>query len=99
MWDNRFLFWSVALGALSVVPVITIPVLNTNVFRHKNITWEWALAFGCVVVYIALVEMWKLAKNSYGLFDESQRIHGVPISQGRFTLPWTASKESQIGQV
>ena len=63
MWDTQFLCWSVALGTPSLVPVITIPVLSTNGFRHKSVMWGWALAFGFVVLYITLAEIWKLAQN------------------------------------
>ncbi|THH08360.1 hypothetical protein EW146_g9023 [Bondarzewia mesenterica] len=94
MWDNQFLFWAVVLGTISVIPVIHIPVLNTNVFRHKGITWEWALAFGGVVAYVLGTEAWKLPKKHFGLFNEGLRDRGVPIKQGRFSLPWTLSKGS-----
>lgn len=36
-WDTQFLFWSVTLGALSVAPVVIIPVLSTNGLRPKSI--------------------------------------------------------------
>ncbi|KAL8825634.1 MAG: hypothetical protein Q9170_007715, partial [Blastenia crenularia] len=45
---NRFLFFAIVLGALSVFPAVYIPGLNTSVFKHKGIGWEWALAGGAV---------------------------------------------------
>ena len=43
LWANQFLFWSIVGGFVTVFPVIYIPVINTKVFLHKSITWEWGL--------------------------------------------------------
>ncbi|KZV90278.1 potassium/sodium eff, partial [Exidia glandulosa HHB12029] len=69
MWANRFLFFAVVLGMLSVFPAIFIPTLNTKVFRHKSITWEWAPAVASVPTFIILCELWKLTKRRLGLFE------------------------------
>lgn len=73
IYNNRFLFWSVVIGALSVFPAVYIPVLNTKVFKHTSITWEWALSFGAVITYVLGIEAWKAAKRSFGLFATGQR--------------------------
>ena len=61
---NRFLFWAVVAGMFTPFLSIYIPVINTVVFRHKNLTWEWGLVSGSVVCFVALVESWKAIKRS-----------------------------------
>ncbi|KAJ7282813.1 sodium transport ATPase 5 [Mycena rebaudengoi] len=65
VWVNRFLLWSVIGGFISVFPLIYIPKLNTVVFKHAPITWEIALSFVSVLVFIVLAELWKLSKRVY----------------------------------
>lgn len=67
IYHNTFLFWSVVAGFLVVFPLIYIPELNTTVFKHKGITWEWGVVFGCVAAYIAMLEVWKATKRALGL--------------------------------
>ena len=66
--ENRFLFYAVAIGAVSVFPAVYIPGLNTSVFKHKGITWEWGLSVGAIVIYVLGVEAWKACKRYWGLF-------------------------------
>ncbi|KAL8691070.1 MAG: hypothetical protein Q9218_003632 [Villophora microphyllina] len=68
IYGNRFLFYAVVIGALSVFPAVYIPGLNTKVFKHKGIGWEWALSAGAVVVFVAGVEVWKAIKRRFGWF-------------------------------
>lgn len=70
VWENRFLFWSVALGAVSVFPAVYIPGLNTDVFKHSGISWEWAPAIVCVFVFVSGVELWKMIKRHMGWFTD-----------------------------
>ncbi|GAA5902891.1 hypothetical protein JCM5296_006324 [Sporobolomyces johnsonii] len=65
IWANQFLFWSVILGFVSVFPVIYIPVINTDVFKHSPISWELALPFIATLIFLILVEAWKWAKRVY----------------------------------
>lgn len=67
IYHNRFLFWSVVAGFVITFPVIYIPTLNSEVFKHKGLTWEWGVVAGCVVMYIALIESWKAIKRRFGL--------------------------------
>lgn len=67
IYHNKFLFWSVVAGFLITFPVIYIPYLNTEVFKHEGITWEWGVVAGCVVMYIALLEVWKACKRKFGM--------------------------------
>lgn len=79
IYANRFLFWSVVIGILSVFPVVYIPCLNTRFFKHTGITWEWALAVGFVFVFIAGVEAWKMIKRRYHLLED------LPVNRGAYS--------------
>ncbi|KAK0386047.1 hypothetical protein NLU13_5884 [Sarocladium strictum] len=67
IYHNKFLFWSVVAGFLFVFPLIYIPQLNILVFKHKAITWQWGVVFGCVATYIGLLEAWKAIKRRFNL--------------------------------
>ncbi|KAH7171320.1 hypothetical protein EDB81DRAFT_195792 [Dactylonectria macrodidyma] len=76
IYSNRFLFWSVIVGGLSVFPVVYIPFLNHKFFKHTGITWEWALAVGFTIVFVAGIELWKLTKRHFRLLEDA------PIKRG-----------------
>lgn len=102
IYANKFLFWSVIIGALSVFPVIYIPGLNTNVFKHKGISWEWGLSIGAVPVFILGVETWKYIKRKYGLFnagvsDRVKKDASISFRQGFFTMAKTMTRTSTGG--
>ncbi|KAG6018905.1 hypothetical protein E4U41_003513 [Claviceps citrina] len=83
LYANRFLFWSVVIGALSVFPVVYIPVLNTSFFKHKAITWEWALAVAFTAIYVAAIEAWKLLKRRLRLLEDRPAIEQQqPLRRG-----------------
>ncbi|KYK61328.1 calcium-transporting ATPase 3 [Drechmeria coniospora] len=63
VYHNRFLFWAVVAGFLVTFPIVYIPYLNTIVFKHEGLTWQWGVVFGCVAIYVALVEAWKAVKR------------------------------------
>jgi potassium/sodium efflux P-type ATPase len=65
VWANQFLFWSVVGGFFSVFPLIYIPGLNTVVMKHAPISWELALPVIATLVFILLVEVWKLSKRVF----------------------------------
>ncbi|KAM3551348.1 hypothetical protein ARSEF4850_007915 [Beauveria asiatica] len=67
VYHNRFLFWSVVAGFLVTFPVVYIPFVNTHVFKHQGLTWEWGVVLGCVATYIALIEGWKAVKRRFHL--------------------------------
>jgi len=79
VYSNRFLFWAVVVGFLSVFPVVSIPGLNRTVFKHETISWEWGLAFGGLVVFVLGMEAWKAVKRSLRLFEDK------PVSRGAFS--------------
>ncbi|KAL6230282.1 hypothetical protein BDW75DRAFT_223143 [Aspergillus navahoensis] len=67
IWRNQFLFWAVIAGFVIAFPVIYLPAVNRVVFKHQGISWHWGIVFGCVVVYLALVESWKAVKRRFGI--------------------------------
>ncbi|PTB50708.1 hypothetical protein M431DRAFT_511629 [Trichoderma harzianum CBS 226.95] len=97
IYSNRFLFWSVIIGSLSVFPVVYIPFLNTRFFKHTGISWEWALSVGFTLVFVTGIELWKLAKRRFRLLEDGavQRGHwgqGGPEDDGpRFKRTFSMS--------
>lgn len=65
VWRNPFLFWSIFAGFVTVFPIIYIPVINHQVFKHAPISWEWGIVFVEAVLFFAGVEAWKLCKRIY----------------------------------
>ncbi|KFY37305.1 hypothetical protein V494_04815 [Pseudogymnoascus sp. VKM F-4513 (FW-928)] len=84
IYANKFLFWAVIIGALSVFPAVYIPGLNTNVFKHKGIGWEWALSFGAVIVFVIGVEAWKWVKRRFHIFERGFEDRSEDERQSRF---------------
>jgi Na+-exporting ATPase len=76
LYESKFLFWAVALGAVSVFPTVYIPVLNTSVFKHTAITWEWGLVFGFTLVYLLGVEVWKYIKRTFRILEDHAVVKG-----------------------
>ena len=109
IWENKFLFWSVVIGAVSVFPAVYIPGLNKKVFKHQGITWEWALSFGAIFVFVIGVELWKLVKRRTGWFAEGEDYggaqptgfrkrwpsHELGLRQGFFTFARTLTRGSE----
>ncbi|KAK2736485.1 Na+ ATPase [Myotisia sp. PD_48] len=109
VWDNQFLFWAVVIGAVSVFPAVYIPGLNTTVFKHKGIGWEWGLSFGAIFVFVLGVEAWKFTKRRTGWFAEGEDYggatstsfkrrwpsHELGLRQGFFTFARTLTRGSE----
>lgn len=106
IWENQFLFWSVTIAFFSVFPAVYIPGLNTDVFKHKGISWEWAPAIICVFVFVSGMEAWKYVKRTMGWFQEEEtegmkaRRHqrsALNLRQGFFTMArsFTKSKSEE----
>ncbi len=74
IYENKFLFWAVVLAALSVFPVVYIPVLNEDVFKHTGISWEWGLVVAMTIVYVVGVELWKDVKRTWQILDDYKGI-------------------------
>jgi potassium/sodium efflux P-type ATPase len=65
VWRNQFLFYAVMVGFVLIFPILYIPGLNTAVFRHAGISWEWAIVFINTILFFIGVEGWKWAKRVY----------------------------------
>lgn len=63
IYNNKFLFWACVSGFLLVFPLVYLPAVNTIVFRHSRITYEWGIVFGCLVLYVSTIETWKAFKR------------------------------------
>ncbi|TIC97427.1 Sodium transport ATPase 5 [Colletotrichum higginsianum] len=74
VWRNQFLFWAIVFGFVTLFPLIYIPTLNTVVFKHSPITWEWGIVFIAAALFFAGVEAWKFAKRVYFRKQESKRL-------------------------
>ncbi|KAK4184263.1 hypothetical protein QBC35DRAFT_60875 [Podospora australis] len=65
VWRNKFLFWAIVGGFVTLFPVVYIPVINDKVFKHTGISWEWGIVFIAAGLFFAGVELWKWAKRVY----------------------------------
>ncbi|RMZ91475.1 hypothetical protein DV736_g1294, partial [Chaetothyriales sp. CBS 134916] len=104
IWANQFLFWSVIIAALSVFPAVYIPGLNSKVFKHTSITWEWTPVVICLFVFVSSMELWKFLKRRTGWFAEEETegmkakrrtgalLGGLHLRQGFFTMARSLTK-------
>ena len=65
VWRNQFLFWAIIVGFVTLFPLIYIPTINTVVFKHMPIDWEWGIVFITAGLFFAGVETWKWCKRIY----------------------------------
>ena len=65
VWRNKFLFWSVIAGFVTVFPTLYIPVINHDVFKHEGISWEWGVVMVEGMLFVSGVESWKWAKRVF----------------------------------
>ncbi|KAK4644080.1 potassium/sodium eff [Podospora bellae-mahoneyi] len=85
VYNNKFLFWAVVIGAVSVFPTVYIPGLNRNVFKHTDISWEWGVVFGMTIFYVFGIEVWKWVKRTLNILDDHK------VRQGK----WSQGEEGQ----
>jgi potassium/sodium efflux P-type ATPase len=76
LYNNRFLFWAVFIGLLSVFPTVYIPYLNRDVFKHTSISWEWGVVIGMTIIYVFGIEAWKWTKRRYHLLEDHKVVQG-----------------------
>jgi Na+-exporting ATPase len=67
-----------------------------------GITWEWALSFAGIPIFILGVETWKFAKRYYGWFnkgepDRVKKDASLSLRQGFFTMARTVTHQSTHG--
>lgn len=87
---NGFLFWSAIIGA-SVFAAVHTPSLDAKVFKHKDLSWEWGLLSGAVLIFTVLMEMWR---RWWGLFtrDGKMRSESLGVGEELLSLMRTFSK-------
>ncbi|KAK4158079.1 hypothetical protein C8A00DRAFT_28977 [Chaetomidium leptoderma] len=76
LYANRFLFWAVAIGLVSVFPTVYIPYLNRDVFKHTSISWEWGVVIGMTIVYVFGIEAWKYVKRRLNILEDHKVVQG-----------------------
>ncbi|KAF2716254.1 sodium P-type ATPase-like protein [Polychaeton citri CBS 116435] len=65
VWRNKFLFFAVIAGFVTIFPILYIPVINDVVFKHTGISWEWAIVFIASFLFFIGCETWKFSKRVY----------------------------------
>ncbi|KAJ4395026.1 P-type ATPase [Neurospora sp. IMI 360204] len=65
VWRNKFLFWAIVGGFVTLFPTLYIPVINHAVFKHTGISWEWGIVFIAAGLFFGGVEGWKWAKRVF----------------------------------
>ncbi|KAF3360859.1 hypothetical protein VDGD_09836 [Verticillium dahliae] len=74
VWRNQFLFWAIVLGFVTLFPLLYIPKLNTVIFKHSPISWEWGIVFIAAGLFFAGVETWKWGKRVYFRRQDRKRL-------------------------
>ncbi|EEY17441.1 sodium transport ATPase [Verticillium alfalfae VaMs.102] len=74
VWRNQFLFWAIILGFVTLFPLLYIPKLNTVIFKHSPISWEWGIVFIAAGLFFAGVETWKWGKRVYFRRQDRKRL-------------------------
>jgi len=62
--QNRMLWLSILAGVVLVFPMLYIPGLNHNVFKHSGLTYEWGFVIAAVFIFIAFAEIYKMIKRN-----------------------------------
>lgn len=65
VWRNKFLFYSVMFGFVSIFVILYVPVINHDVFKHTGISWEWIVVFIEAILFFGGIEAWKWGKRIY----------------------------------
>jgi len=65
VWRNKFLFYSVMFGYVSVFLILYCPVINHDVFKHTGISWEWAIVIIQALLFFGGIESWKWGKRFF----------------------------------
>lgn len=101
VWRNQFLFWSVFAGFITVFPIIYIPGLNTVVFKHRPISWEWGIVFVESILFVVGIELWKFGKRAY-FRRYGEKVHNPEIELGGLTFSrytsFATSENTSMGE-
>nr|OQO21792.1 hypothetical protein B0A51_09594 [Rachicladosporium sp. CCFEE 5018] len=99
---NKFLFWAILFGFVTIFPTLYIPVLNRVVFKHEAITWEWAIVIIATLLFFLGVECWKFMKRAYfrrqtAKYGDARRAEmGAAASEGSDTEKGSASSKGRV---
>jgi len=63
--SNKVLLWSVLGGIGLLFPILYVPVIAHDIFKHNAISWEWAVCFVCLGLFLLGTELYKLIKRKY----------------------------------
>lgn len=74
VWHNKFLFWAVVAGFITIFPILYIPVINHSVFKHSGISWEWGIVFIETILFFLGIEAWKWAKRVFFRRTDRKRL-------------------------
>jgi len=58
-----YMSWLFGFGIMFIV--LYVPVVNTTVFKHSGIGWEWVMVLISIVIYIILAEFYKFIKRRF----------------------------------
>ncbi|PSN58728.1 potassium/sodium eff [Corynespora cassiicola Philippines] len=99
IWRNQFLFWAVFAGFGTLFPLIYIPTLNTVVFKHSPISWEWGIVFVAAGLFFAGVEAWKYGKRSFfRRRNRGQTVYkDMDIEDRVFSQYYAAGSDGSVG--
>lgn len=65
VWRNKFLFYAIMVGFITMFPTLYIPVINHSVFKHTGISWEWGIVFIAAGLFFLGIETWKWGKRIF----------------------------------
>ncbi|ROT39093.1 calcium-transporting ATPase [Sodiomyces alkalinus F11] len=82
LYSNRFLFWAVIIGGLSVFPAVYLPYVSTELFKHTGISWEWAVSVAFTLLFVVGIEAWKFVKRRLQLLQQTPVRHDEIFNQG-----------------
>ncbi|KAJ4195474.1 P-type ATPase [Fusarium falciforme] len=102
VWGNQFLFWAIVAGFITMFPLIYIPTLNTVVFKHAPISWEWGIVFVEAIIFFLGIETWKWMKRFYFRRQARKATGGVVDLEtrvfGHYYEMSSASQDEEVGQ-
>lgn len=93
VWRNKFLFFAVLAGFVLMFPILYIPTLNTVVFKHTGISWEWAIVFIGSLLFVAGVEFYKFCKRAYFRRQEKKQKDDGQDGEMKMFAAHTSSSE------
>jgi magnesium-transporting ATPase (P-type) len=103
VWRNKFLFWAIMAGIITMFPIIYIPGLNRVVFRHSPISWEWGIVFVESILFFLGVESWKWAKRVYFRRQAKKATGGETDLEtrvfGRYLTSSSLNSDEETGKV